>query len=364
MSDSRPPARQAIDKAFEGVHLLAIRDYEGAIKACTEAIELEPGMHGAYLTRAEAYDCLARKREVADHQHVTEKAGSPRLLLCARLRDLGRERLIDLDEGPIRQVLIGDLYIGGQPANPYHPIAYHKWARSINYLVPDPRIEPDFSSRSIQSTAVRRGFGGPGIGHRWKVKEGNDKKKNRALWAEVISRLNQDGSLTAGIAEANRRSESRLIIRVIPSRGCWAITHTWDDVETSRPFGSPSPPNLADSVAKHVPSRLEWDCYQAIAEHLLAAPVSSEAWSEAGAERHSYLSFFGRVFMGAGLAGWTGLCAWWAYDIHRDSAGAWALLLLIVVFFIISLTWIAVTYNTFYNARRYPVEESDQMKRD
>ena len=53
--------RPALEQAQEGHRLLCAGDYKGAIKACTEAIEvckdsieLEPRIQGAYRTRAEA----------------------------------------------------------------------------------------------------------------------------------------------------------------------------------------------------------------------------------------------------------------------------------------------------------------------
>ena len=56
MSSSQDPEikRAAVEKAREGARLFEAGDYEGAIAACTEAIELEPRIQGAYRTRAEA----------------------------------------------------------------------------------------------------------------------------------------------------------------------------------------------------------------------------------------------------------------------------------------------------------------------
>jgi len=66
----------AFDKADEGARLLAVRDYEGAIEACTDAIEWEPGSLGAYRTRAEAYKHLGLQKEsAADLIHLRERLG-------------------------------------------------------------------------------------------------------------------------------------------------------------------------------------------------------------------------------------------------------------------------------------------------
>ena len=55
--------KAATEKALEGARLLAARDYEGSIAACTEAIELNPGSIGARRTRAEAYRQLGMGKE-------------------------------------------------------------------------------------------------------------------------------------------------------------------------------------------------------------------------------------------------------------------------------------------------------------
>jgi hypothetical protein len=46
--------RNAIEKAFEGNRLLGAGDYEGAIAACDEAIQLIPDIAGARRTKEEA----------------------------------------------------------------------------------------------------------------------------------------------------------------------------------------------------------------------------------------------------------------------------------------------------------------------
>ena len=53
----------ALEMAQEGHRLLKSGDYEGAIVACNEAIELQPGALGARRTLAEAYERSARDRD-------------------------------------------------------------------------------------------------------------------------------------------------------------------------------------------------------------------------------------------------------------------------------------------------------------
>ena len=62
-SSQNSETQRAALKAQEGARLLAARDYEGAITAFTEAIELEPSSFGAYRTRAEAYERLGSEEE-------------------------------------------------------------------------------------------------------------------------------------------------------------------------------------------------------------------------------------------------------------------------------------------------------------
>jgi len=68
--------RVAIEKAQEAWRLLRSGDYEGAIAACAEALELEPRGLGAYRMRADAYRRLSRKEEAAaDLQLVRDISG-------------------------------------------------------------------------------------------------------------------------------------------------------------------------------------------------------------------------------------------------------------------------------------------------
>ena len=88
---------QRTAKAAEGARLLTAKDYRGAISACTESIELDPGSLGARRTRSEALRRLGRKSEAAADlsilrdrwgKYLHEK-GDPRPKFCARLGWIG-----------------------------------------------------------------------------------------------------------------------------------------------------------------------------------------------------------------------------------------------------------------------------------
>ena len=75
MTSSQDPERRrnALEKALEGRRLARSGDYQGAIAACTEAIELAPDFLGPYGTRAEAYKRLGMDEEAAsDLGHLHE----------------------------------------------------------------------------------------------------------------------------------------------------------------------------------------------------------------------------------------------------------------------------------------------------
>ena len=55
--------RAVLDKVQEGHRLLSAGDYEGAIEACTEAIELDPRMQDAYRTRTKALKIVRRNSD-------------------------------------------------------------------------------------------------------------------------------------------------------------------------------------------------------------------------------------------------------------------------------------------------------------
>ena len=160
--------------------------------------------------------------------------------MCARLRRLGvdarpagskqwvEEGLIDVAEGPIRQV-----WMSHRLLNTYGDFSHDETETRIDYLVPDSRIGPNFSTRGVHF-----------VGGRWE-EETKDKKRSKVSWAELMSRLSQDNSVY---------ERPNLEIRVDPERSCWVIT------EGARGGIDPA-------------SSLQWNLYQRIASHLLAAAV-------------------------------------------------------------------------------------------
>ena len=196
-------------------------------------------------------------------RETTLDEGDPRAVLCAHLRGLGvkarqaghvthlssfsqvTEYTIDVVEGQIPQILIWEEYnLAGWGGDDYA-------SREIRYLIPDSRIGQDFSIGGVHGDSVG-----------WK----EDISEESAFWAELISRLTQDESVTAALVGGKRD----LRIRADDEHGCWVLTEgTWTDSEP--PFGKVC--STADAVGKHVPSRLRWDGYQAIASHLLAMPL-------------------------------------------------------------------------------------------
>ncbi|MGH8526419.1 MAG: hypothetical protein ACREXY_20085 [Gammaproteobacteria bacterium] len=134
--------------------------------------------------------------------------------------------LIDTAKGPIRWVNV--LWEGGGGGE-YDPgPSYY-----VEYGVPDPR-----DLREVQVWSVRiRTFpvGGLATGVRWK---GDDHG------LRILDSLNADASTEAGLIESKRDVR----VRARPKHRCWTIE---DDHSTA-------------------PSVVQWNCYQAIAWHLLA----------------------------------------------------------------------------------------------
>ncbi len=137
--------------------------------------------------------------------------------------------LIDIPDGPIRWIVV--CKDDGQPGQSNKLLSDYY----INYGVSDPRLEPKFPRLLIESTRKKNyPLVGRVVDLRW---EGKDSGLG------VIGRLNSDIS----IKEPIMRSRD-VKIRIHRHLRCWIIsTKTWD-----------------------VPSPGLWNCYQAIAQHLLA----------------------------------------------------------------------------------------------
>ena len=66
-------APASVEKAKEGARLFEAGDYEGAIAACTEAIEMDSDFMEAYRTRAEAYTRLGRSPHYFEHPELSRE---------------------------------------------------------------------------------------------------------------------------------------------------------------------------------------------------------------------------------------------------------------------------------------------------
>lgn len=141
--------------------------------------------------------------------------------------------LIDIPQGPIRWVNVIKKTTHGPGGD---SITYY-----IKYGVPDPKLEPDSPKYRIKTVRVKM-F--PLLGRvgdlRWKGKD---------FGLGVISRLNSDYELKHPIMKSRD-----LIIRAHGDHRCWIISTKTGDVPK-------------------VPSGELWNCYQAIARHLLSAPL-------------------------------------------------------------------------------------------
>ena len=112
----------------------------------------------------------------------------------------------------------------------------------INYGVPDLKVALGFPRVKIKSVRVTDfPLFGKIVDMRW---EGND------FGLGVIESLNGEIPLKRPIMETHD-----VEIRAYPEHGCWVL------------FTKP----------KKAPSRELWDCYQAIAQHLLATPSQSSS---------------------------------------------------------------------------------------
>ena len=109
------------------------------------------------------------------------------------------------------------------------------------YGVPDPRIGPTFPNVQIKTVRVKRlPLIGKAVDLRWK---GDD------FGLRVMDRLSSDRSISQPIMDSYG-----LEVRAHSGDGCWILT----------------------TGVKKAPPRKLWDCYQAIAHHLLATPIALE----------------------------------------------------------------------------------------
>lgn len=113
---------------------------------------------------------------------------------------------------------------------------------AVRYMIPDSEMQPGFPRVRLRAVRLKTFplFGRP-IGVRW---------KGRDYGLRVVDYLRQDGSLTNVVMDG-----VELEIRSVPARGWWTLEAGVCD----------KPP---------YPSCREWACYQAIAQHLRAIPIS------------------------------------------------------------------------------------------
>jgi len=164
--------------------------------------------------------------QMAARGRVEEKITSGFSLLRSRERQLG---LIDIRKGPIRWINVRKAEAGGD-AGLVTPDIYY-----TDYGVPDHRIKPSYSQPWIKSVP-KKTF--PVLS---KVTDLRWKGKDLALG--VISRLNSDISIKDPI-----RRSCDVNIRAHGYHSCWIIS----------------------TKTRNPPSMELWNCYQAIAAHLLA----------------------------------------------------------------------------------------------
>ena len=172
-------------------------------------------------------DICARLRSLGIDAQIAERDRTEERIGCGNRRtypfqvDMRSLGLIDIAEGPIRWV-----NVLRSASSPSSGTVYR-----TDYGVPDPRLGPRMTGyipnlqiKSVRNVSVLR----------WKGKDSD---------RGIINRLNSDISIKHPIME-NRD----VIIRADGYHKCWII-----QVET-----------------REVPSKELWNCYQAIADHLLA----------------------------------------------------------------------------------------------
>ena len=171
-------------------------------------------------------------------------AGLQRLGIDARLAERGRVEekfggksspgLIEIPEGPIRWVNVR------KETRQDLPDVYY-----TDYGVPDPRLEPNFSKTVRIKSVRKKNFPllGEVVDLRWELLwEGED------FGLAVINRLNSDFRLKEPIMKSRD-----VTIDTHGDHSCWIIS----------------------TKTRDPPSEELWDCYQKIAQHLLAEWSSS-----------------------------------------------------------------------------------------
>ena len=152
--------------------------------------------------------------------------------------DEGSLGVIDIVEGPIRWVNVtwGTRFSVALDTGWWD--VYH----SLVYGVPDPKIQSAFLKVRVKAIYDTHFITGRAT---WRGWEGED------FGLGIVQYLSQNVLVARALTASSGYGRESFEIRARPDRGCWILT-----VEGVR-----------------APSKQEWDCYQAIASHLLGTPL-------------------------------------------------------------------------------------------
>lgn len=183
---------------------------------------------------------------------------------------------VEIAEGPIRRITAYSMdyhsehnsYEGGVS----HQSSHYEF---LTFEVLDPRIStksPNIGVRSIRKKALP--LFGPVIGVKWRGAFGEldefyaDIREVSSWDREVTSRIALYLSQDTAVREAIISAGEDVIVRTEPEDAAWFLSS----------FGDPeiSPPTWFRKASNR---RLIWDCYQAIAQCLLAMPIPTDKQS-------------------------------------------------------------------------------------
>ena len=99
ISKDTPIQQEALTMSIQGHRLLQSKNYEEAIVALTEAVNLDPSFIGAYRGRAEAYQKVSRVEEAkADLQFMASKTPTINRQITPNEYSLGNRRMENSSE--------------------------------------------------------------------------------------------------------------------------------------------------------------------------------------------------------------------------------------------------------------------------
>ena len=255
-------------------------DYDQAIAAYTEAIELDPSVAVAYENRAEAYKRLGREKEAqADLERLERLKLVPdqRVSSTPFLKHLGVDTymekgsktyqaqwFINISEGPIRQAVIESSVHAYSDPDYYEDYVWRIWYRVPLIGRCLPKVFSQFDlSQVLRSVRVRKfPIFGKDFEVRWETSK--SMPEGDAIISELVARLSQDSMVRKSIVEG-----VDVAVHTDHSRGCWVF----DGGPGSDSITPASTTGIFEELA---PTREQWDCYQAIARHLLATPIPTK----------------------------------------------------------------------------------------